>query len=155
MTSIQLLRPSVFALVEFAARAVGASGYSLLSADVPQTERGPRARYIIRAGGNSMAALEFSFLEAPLPREKLAILRRMTSLIEAVQSLPHRTSRTAARIAGLDAELADIKIGERARGLLADGTPAAEGVEAIVRHVKHVLRDRYRGDREKNQHQST
>jgi ANTAR domain len=145
MTNIQLLRPSVFTLIEFAARAVGATGYSLLCADSAQIERGPRARYTIRGGGNSMATLEFSFLEGPIPQEKLAILRQMTSLIDAVQSLPHETSRRAARIARLDAELADIKIGERARGLLADGTPAAERVEAIVRHVKHVLRNRHLG----------
>jgi hypothetical protein len=145
MMDKQLLRPGIFTLIEFAARATGAIGYSLLCADSGQVERSARARYSIRTGENSMATLEFSFPEDPIPEEKLAILRQMTCLIEAVQSLPHETSRIAAQIAGLDAELADIKIGERARGLLADGIPAAEEVEAMVRHVKHVLRGRHLG----------
>jgi hypothetical protein len=142
MTNIQRLRPSVFTLVEFAARAAGAIGYSLLCTQPTHPERCAAARYDVRVGGNSVATIEFSFLEHPIPQEKLSILRRMTILIEAVQSLPRESSRRAARIARFDAELADTKIGERARGLLVDGTPAAAGVEAIVRYVKHVLRDR-------------
>lgn len=148
------LRPSMFLLAQFAAHATGAAGYSLLEADPTSDPVAPRysigsstsqrlsvARYPLYVDGRQVATLTFAFSEHQIPENIRSLLNQMAAVIEAVQALPHITARVAARIASLDAELADIKIGERAQGLLDNGAPA-EAVETIVRHVEHVLEGR-------------
>lgn len=146
------LRQSVFLLIEFAARATGAAGYSLCEED-PSDASGlrhyssgsttvrelSRASYPIRVQGNHVAILTFTFFESPISAEKLALLDRMAPAIDAVQAFPEVTARLAARIASLDVELADIKIVERTRGLLAGHVVGEDAVGAAIRHVEHVL----------------
>jgi hypothetical protein len=148
------LPESVLLLAQFAAHAAGAAGYSLFEEDstngpVARYASGPsgaqvssRARFPIRLDGRQVATLVFGFFENPISADKLALLNQVVGAIEAVHALPHATARVAARIASLDLQLADIKIGERARGLLAHQGPASEAVEALVRHVEHVLEGR-------------
>src|SRR6202041_14627 len=49
-------------------------------------------------------------------------------------------ARKAARIGELEIELADSKIADRARGMLAGGAPPRDAVDTITRHVESVLR---------------
>jgi hypothetical protein len=150
-------RQSVFLLVQLAAHATGAAGYSLFEADTTngsvtrgyssgstKSERLSVARYPLCVDGRQTATLVFAFFEHPISEQKRSLLNQMAAVIEAVQALPYITARVAIRIASLDAELADIKIGERARGLLADGA-SGEAVGTIVRHVEHVLEGRQLG----------
>jgi ANTAR domain len=72
-----------------------------------------------------------------------AVLERIARAIEAVWRLtlvPGAYARMAARIGELEAELADAKIADRARGILANAQPPRDAVDAIVRHVESVLR---------------
>jgi hypothetical protein len=142
------LRKSVFLLAQLAAKAAGAEGYSVVSrySDESDTARALSCvSYPIHLDASHVATLAFTFSEVPIPEEKLSLLNQMAAVIQAVQWSPLATARVAARIASLDAELADIKIGERTQGLLASGAPAGEAVETIVRHVEHVLERRQIG----------
>jgi hypothetical protein len=137
-TNFSLRQTSVL-LARLAAKATGAETYSL-SRTVDEKPRGCSfARYPIRVDEVRLATLEFTFREDPIPEEKLALLDQMAGAIEAVEALPHSAATRAARAASLDVELAEIKIAERAQGLLAAHTAAEEGVREIVRHVQHVL----------------
>jgi hypothetical protein len=73
-----------------------------------------------------------------------ALLERLARSIEAVwrlRLLPDSYARKAARIGELEAELADAKIADRARGMLASVQPmSGDAVEAITRHVESVVR---------------
>lgn len=147
-----LLRQTSILLARFAACATGARAYSLSQGD-ERTRAGIEAkrnrssfvRYLIHLDDAQLATLEFAFDQDPIPEEKLMLLDRMAGAIELVQELPYSSATMAARAASLDVELAEIKISERARGLLAGGTDATEAVEAIVRHVEQVLCHRQLG----------
>jgi ANTAR domain len=73
-----------------------------------------------------------------------ALLERLARSIEAVwrlRLLPDSYARKAARIGELEAELADAKIADRARGMLASVQPmSGDAIEAITRHVESVVR---------------
>jgi len=74
----------------------------------------------------------------------------MAALVEAVHTNHHATARLASRIGSLDAQLAAIKIAERAQGLLENGllansAPDPGAVETIARHVETVLQGRQVG----------
>jgi len=90
-------------------------------------------------------SLAFVFHGHQIPEEKLSILSRLATIIEAVQALPRTTASLAARIGTLDAELAGIKIAERTRGILAGGMPEQEAIETLASHVKRVLEKRQFG----------
>lgn len=95
---------------------------------------------VARAG-----SLAFVFRGNEISEDKLSILNRFATIIEAVQALPHTTATLAARIGSLDAELAGIKIAERARGILAGSLPQPEAIETLVSHVERVLEGRQFG----------
>ena len=67
---------------------------------------------------DAVAAACLPLLGLLLPLDKRFVLDQTAAAIEAVQALPHSTARLAVRIAKLDAELADVKIPDRARGLI-------------------------------------
>ena len=75
---------------------------------------------VIRYGfeGRRVTTLVLPLQEATLTNDKRFVLDQTAAAIEAVQALPHSTARLAVRIAKLDAELADVKIPDRARGLM-------------------------------------
>jgi hypothetical protein len=77
---------------------------------------------------------------APVTR---TVLQRIAGAIEAVWRLtflPSAYAQTAARIGEMETNLADAKIADRARGMLAKGEPPHDAVDTIVRHVETVLR---------------
>jgi hypothetical protein len=70
-------------------------------------------------------------------------LERIAEAIEEVwrlSLLAATYARNAARIGELESQLADSKIADRARGMLAGSTPPRDAVDTIVRHVESVLR---------------
>jgi hypothetical protein len=128
-------------LARLAAEAVGASDFALLEDDQP-AEFPDSVHYPIRVDGLRVAVLVFTIQETALTREQRFTLERTAAAIEAVHGLPLATARRALRIANLDAELADIKIRERARGLIEEGVPAAAAVATVLQHVDNVLERR-------------
>jgi len=54
--------------------------------------------------------------------------------------VPAVYARNAARVGELETALADSKIADRARGMLADGVPLPDAIDTIVGHVESVLR---------------
>ena len=160
------LRQSVTSLALFAMYAAGADGYALFEIDeasdapsirhsnglaVPQWLVPDDESSVQNAGGLAVAffplyvngalasGLAFVFRGDEISEDKLSILSRFSTIIETVQALPHTTASLAARIGTLDAELAGIKIAERARGILTGNLPQPEAIETLVSHVERVL----------------
>lgn len=98
--------------------------------------------YPIRGEEAIHAVLAFAFDASAIGEENLAMLDRLCSIIESVYRLPFLTHRTVAKVCGLELELVNLKISERTRGLLANGGPASESVQLVVRHVETVLKRR-------------
>jgi len=113
------------------------------------------AAYALHIDGDPVGQIAFAFPAGPIQPEKLAILDRMSALIQAVRVNQHATAKLASKIGSLDAELAAIKIAERAHGLLqngglqngqlANGAPTPDAVDIIARHVETVLQGRQAG----------
>jgi hypothetical protein len=120
------------------AASVGASG-------VISREGVTVLRYQLHAEGDLAGLLAFAFRRNAVSEEEVAILNRMAAAIETLQAVPLTTARLATRIGRLDAELAGIKIAERTRGLMANGSAASDAVEDVVRHVESVLEGRQFG----------
>jgi hypothetical protein len=166
------LRQSVTSLALFAMYAAGADGYALFEIDqvsgatllrhsnglaVPQWLNPGDESSVQSAGGLAVAlfpldvdgvlagSLAFVFRGDEISEDKLSILNRFATIIEAVQALPHTTATLAARIGTLDAELAGIKIAERTRGILTGNLPQPEAIETLVSHVERVLEGRQFG----------
>jgi hypothetical protein len=163
------LRQSVTSLALFAMYAAGADGYSLYEIDeasgaalirqsnglaVPQwldpddesgVKRGDGivvALFPLYVDATFAGTLAFVFRGDEISEDKLAILNRFASIIEAVHALPHTTAALAARIGTLHAELAGIKIAERTRGILTGNLPQPEAIETLLSHVERVLEGR-------------
>ena len=102
----------------------------------------------MRAGDDVTGVLTFVFREASISPQAQSVLDQVAGAIEEVwrlSMLPAAYARSAARIGELETELADSKIADRARGLLAPGLRAndalpADAIDTIVRHVESVLR---------------
>ncbi len=166
------LRQSVTSLALFAMYAAGADGYSHFEIDetsgarlihhsnglaVPQWLDPDDESGVKRGDGFAVAlfplyvdaafagSLAFVFRGNDISEDKLSILNRFATIIEAVQALPHTTASLAARIGKLDAELTGIKIAERTRGILAGTLPQPEAIETLVSHVERVLEGRQFG----------
>ena len=92
----------------------------------------------------SSGVLTFVFRGSAISPRAQSVLERVAKVIEEVWRLtllPAVYARNAARIGQLEAELADSKIADRARGMLANGNqPPRDAVDTIVRHVESVLR---------------
>ena len=87
--------------------------------------------------------LTFVFRGVAIPPRAQALLERIAPVIEEVwrlSLLPAVYARNAARIGELEIELADSKIADRARGMLAGSAAPRDGVDTIIRHVESVLR---------------
>lgn len=89
--------------------------------------------------------IAFGFREAGVAKGKRPLMERIARSIEAIWRLallPDAYARKAARIGHLEAELADAKIADRARGMLNQDArqPQGDAADAILRHVESVLR---------------
>jgi hypothetical protein len=156
----QELPRSLYPLALLAAREAGADGFAIHQIDPAGGEREvnldwgmpvPDADQIglrvvafsLHAHDEATGALVFVFRLAQIPPRAQSLLERIAAVIEEVwrlSVLPAAYARNAARIGKLETDLADSKISDRARGLLANSTPPRDAVDTIVRHVESVLR---------------
>ncbi len=97
----------------------------------------------LHAGDEVTGILTFVFRGAAISPAAQSLLERIAGTIEDVWSLsplPATYARNAARIGELEIELADSKIADRARGMLASATAPRDVIDTMVRHVESVLR---------------
>ncbi len=97
----------------------------------------------LRAGDDVTGVLAFVFRGASIAPQARSRLDQVAGAIEEVWRLsliPAAYARNAARIGELETELADSKIADRARGMLASGVLPKDAIDTIVRHVESVLR---------------
>jgi len=135
------LNHTALLLAGIAAEAVGASEFAFVD-DHQLTDSSDSVNYPIRVDGQRIATLVFAIHNRALTLEQRLLLDQTAAAIEAIQGLPHSTKHLAVRIANLDAELADIKIRERARGLIEEGVAPADAIATVLEHVENVLQRR-------------
>jgi hypothetical protein len=151
---------SLYPLALLAAQEAGADGFAIHQVDpaggrrevkfswgVPVPDAGETgivvASFALRAGDEVTGDLTFVFRGAAIPPRAKSLLERVAAVIEEVWRLwllPAAYARHAARIGELETELADSKISDRARGLLATSALPRDAVDTIVRHAESVLR---------------
>jgi hypothetical protein len=101
------------------------------------------ASFPLRAGEAATGVLTFVFRGAVISPRAQSLLERIAAIVEEVSRLsqvPAVYARNAARIGELEATLADSKIADRARGLLANHVRDSDAIDTIIRHVESVLR---------------
>jgi hypothetical protein len=143
---------SLHQLALLAAREAGADGFAIYGV-APDGQRevklswgalGPESvSFPLDAGEEASCVLTFTFRSQAILPGVRPVLERMAAVIEDVWRLslrPVAYARQAARVAELETALVDSKIADRARGMLANGTPPPGAVDTIVRHVESVLR---------------
>jgi len=157
---------SLSLLAEITVHAAGALGYAIYQIDPCSGRRDLRAAagaevpessgkgWVVHSlplqmGDAVQGALALVF-RGPLPESSRMMVERMARSMEAVwrlTSVPGDYARGAARIGEMESELADSKIADRVRGILAEeGAPvSSDALEAIVRHVETVLRPGHLG----------
>lgn len=151
---------SVQPLVEIAVHDAGAAGYALYEIDPVTSQRVLKLTWgvpapLLQSAGFTVASfsldvgdkvggvLAFIFRGSVIPEASRIILGRIARAIEAVWRLtlvPSDYARNAARVGEMELDLADSKIADRARGMLAGGSLPADALETIMRHVETVLR---------------
>jgi len=156
----QELPRSLHPLALLAAREAGADGFAIYQCDPASGRREARldwgvpapgagetgltvTSFPLRAGDEVTGVLTFVFREASISPQAQSLLDQVALAIEEVWRLslvPAAYARNAARIGELETELADSKIADRARGLLANGVLPRDAIDTIVRHVESVLR---------------
>jgi ANTAR domain len=150
---------SLLPLTMIAAREAGADGcaihqfgaagtrHEMVSWGVQPPEAGETgftvASFPLRADEASTGVLTFVFRGEVISPRAQSLLERIAAVIEEVWRLtqvPAMYARSAARIGELETSLADSKIADRARGLLANHVGDSDAIDTIVRHVESVLR---------------
>lgn len=151
---------SLHPLALLAAREAGAVGFAIrqiepeggqrevkLDWGVPAPEAGETGLTVLslplHAEDEVTGVLTFVFRGVAIPPRAQSLLERIAPIIEEVwrlSLLPAAYARKAARIGELEIELADSKIADRARGMLAGSAPPRDAVDTIIRHVESVLR---------------
>jgi hypothetical protein len=153
------LSRSLQPLALLAAQEAGAEGFAIYQVDPKETRELKLAwgaavpasgdagftvdSFPLRADEAVTGVLVFVFRGSVISTATRAVLERIAKAIEEVwrQSLvPAVYARNAAHIGELETELADSKIADRARGMLASGAPPRDAIDTIVRHVESVLR---------------
>jgi len=140
---------SIYPLALLAAREAGADGFAIYRV-APDGLREPRLSsgafgpetVSFPLSGTEAGELAFSFRRPVISSEARSILDQMAAVIEEIWRLSSRSAaytQRAVRIAELETALADSKIADRARGLLASANPQ-DAVDTILRHVRSVLR---------------
>ncbi|MBV8728432.1 MAG: ANTAR domain-containing protein [Acidobacteriia bacterium] len=102
------------------------------------------ARFGLRVQTREVGSVAFVFRAPTIPVNAVAVLERVARTLESIWSLyaaPQRALELVARIARQQAELADLKIADRAHGFLVHPEPGAG--ETIALHVEAVLRTRH------------
>jgi hypothetical protein len=167
MQGENVIPQSLQPLALIAAKQAGADGYAIYQLDpktdacelklawgVPISDAQSGAdgfsvdSFPLRPGEGVTGIIAFAFRASAMAPGTRAVLERIASAIEEVwrlSLLPASYARNAARIGELESGLADSKIADRARGILARGTlsidaPPRDAVDTIVRHVESVLR---------------
>lgn len=95
----------------------------------------------LKIAKKEVGKLVYLFREADVSRGDREILEQASRTVEAIWSLFDRSEalvQMARRVARLQAEVADLKIAERARGFVQNRRPNAIGI--ISHHVDNVLR---------------
>jgi hypothetical protein len=101
------------------------------------------ARFAIEVQSQEVGLLIFVFRAPAVPPQALAVLKRLARMFESIWSLyaaPDRIIELVTRITRQQAQLADLKIADRAQGFLAHPEPGAGETMAV--HVECVLRAR-------------
>lgn len=156
----RLLPRSLQPLAEIAASRAGAEGYAIYQVDpatglrelklacgaaVPDSDlTGFKAASVpLDIGEDLSGMLTFVFRGSAIHPSSRKVLERIAGVMEAVWRLtllPGAYARSAARIGELEIHLADSKIRDRARGMLANPATDLDAIDTIVRHVESVLR---------------
>jgi hypothetical protein len=151
---------SLHPLALLAAREAGADGFAIHQTDsaggagevkfdwgVPVPDPGETSLTVasvpLHAGDQVIGTLTFVFRGAAISPRAQSVLERIAAVIQEVwrlSLLSDAYARKAARIGELETALADSKIADRARGLLADSASPRDAVDTIIRHVESVLR---------------
>src|SRR5271170_6740247 len=136
--SLELPR-SLHPLALLAAREAGAEGFAIHQCDPADGRREVKiewgvsppkageagltvASFPLHAGGEVTGELSFIFRGAEIAPRAQSLVERIAAVIDEVWRLPQLAAayaRRAARIGELETELADSKIADRARGLVA------------------------------------
>jgi hypothetical protein len=147
-------------LALLAMRETGAAGYGLYAYESGDTvpvrlygcglpiPAGPQeglavVRFEFQVENRKVGFLAFVFRASAVADEANRVLERLARTLESVWSLfvtPQTAIELAKRISRRQAELADLKIAERARGFLSHPEPGA--AETMAVHVECVLRTR-------------
>jgi hypothetical protein len=147
-------------LALLALRETGAAGYGLYAYESGSTvpvrlygcglpiPAGPQpglaaARFALQVENRKVGFIAFVFRAPAVPEEANRALERLARTLESVWSLfvtPPAVIELAKRISRRQAELADLKIAERAQGFLNHCEPGAG--ETMALHVECVLRTR-------------
>jgi hypothetical protein len=101
------------------------------------------AAFPLRVDGTVTGTLSFVFRGDAISPEAKALLDRIAGPVEAVwqfAQIPASYAALATRIGELEAELADSKIADRARGLLGNVSRTEGPLDIVERHVEGVLR---------------
>jgi hypothetical protein len=101
------------------------------------------AQFSLRVEAIEVGTLSFVFRGRGIPENAGAVLERLARTIESVWLLsyiPDTLIQLATRIGRLQAELADLKIADRARSFLAHPEPNSTGI--LASHVESVLQAR-------------
>lgn len=147
-------------LARLTMRETGADGYALYAYEddtgrlvrlaecglaVPVCEHGGLsvARFPLRVHNCDVGLVAFVFCVPEVPTRAMRPLERLASTLESIWSLyapPDRAMDLVTRIARQQAQLADLKIADRAHGFLTHPEPDAG--ETMALHVECVLRAR-------------
>ncbi len=154
------LPQSLQPLAEMAALGTGAEGFAVYQLDPGTGARELRfacgapipdpnsagfevGSFPLKVADSITGVLMFVFQGRQIDTETRTALERMAGAMEAVWRLtliPSAYARSAARIGELNCKLADSKINDRARGVIASGASSRDSIDAMVRHVEGVLR---------------
>jgi ANTAR domain len=151
---------SIHLLALLGSREAGADGYALYQVDFetdlhelklawgapvgePRENDAIVDSFHMRLGDAEGGLLQFVCTGRAFKPAAHSILEQMAQTIEEVwrlSLLKGDYARKAARVGDLETELADSKIADRVRGLLADEKTPGGAVNLIVKHVESVLR---------------
>lgn len=154
------LPKSLQPLAQIAGRYVGAEGYAIYEINPKNGLRELRCSegasalgssgsaavadcYPLRVDDSVSGLLMFVFPGRAAANDASRVLERIARTIESVwrsSLIPSAYAHRAAYAGQLEAELADAKIADRARGILSNATISEGAVDTILRHVENVLR---------------
>jgi hypothetical protein len=133
---------SLEVLAQIGVRATDATSFTFFAegdAARPESKAAAIVEYPVRTDSAIVASVVFAFCsdaEASRARPRLA---RIATAMQAIGTAADRYSHLIGRLSDLEVRLMDLKIADRARGLLTEETDS-DPTDAIARHVDSVLR---------------